>query len=363
MSSEYSVEPYSAEHRGAVLGLHRRLMPRRQGDNERYFAWKYEENPYLDTPHMALVFSGSKLVAMRGLYGTRWIDPSGGAETIPAAEDLFVDEQHRNRGLFLMIDKELRRIALELDSGSIVSLSGAPATQRLQTVAGWVEVQSLHRVYRAASRPLYPLRSRPLLRRAAGRARRVRSRLGFGLVERPSEGDADRVLDGLANTSSSVQVSSEPDLSSMVALSAAPSSSLRQERSEAFYRWRLQNPDRRYRFVYWRDPVCLGFLVLALLPRDPQRVKIVASGAETADVMLELLGALSAARRASYELLPKMVPDAVGHELTQLGFHPAGDDRREQQLTLFAKSTSRDLPAVAKRDEPWHVDLIDTMRG
>lgn len=361
MSGEYSVVPYSIEHRRAVLDLHRQLMPRRRGQNERYFAWKYEENPYLPTPTIALVFHGSDLVAMRGLYGTRWVDPERGPTTVPAAEDLIVDERHRDRGLFLLIDKELRRLATELGCGSIISLSGTPTTQRLQAVAGWEKVRDLDRVYRIATRPLYPVRNQEVVRKLIGRSSRLRSRAGVGFRQRPSDAIVDRALDGVAAVSKFVEVSGEPDIASSAALSTAPTNACRPERTEEFYRWRLQNPDRRYRFVSWNDPACRGFAVLAFVPQDHQRVMIVDGGAATVDIMVEILGALTGAPRLTYELMPTALPDEVRGDLAALGFVPAGEDLRERPTALYARETSSDLASLPTGATPWQVNLIDTM--
>ena len=361
MSGEYSVVPYSIDHRQAVVDLHKQLMPRRRGENERYFSWKYEENPYLPTPNMALVFSRSQLVAMRGLCGTRWVIPSRGPTTIPAAEDLIIDRRHRNRGLFLIIDKELRRLAADLGHPSIISLSGNPTTQRLQAIGGWKQIRTLDRAYREATQSRYPLRKGPTVRKVVSRTWRVARRVGVGFRQRPSDAVADGVLDGVVGASASVEVRSEPDIPSMVALSATPMNACFQERTEEFYRWRLQNPDRRYRFVYWRDPGCRGFVVLALTPHNHQRVKIVDSGAASIEIMVELLGALIKAQRPTYELLPAALPDEVLGVLEQMGFSADAEHVLGRPAAFFERATSKNLPSIAAGNPLWDVDMIDTM--
>lgn len=356
MSDEYSVVSYRGEHREDVLRLHRHLMPRKSGANERYFSWKYEQNPYLATPNMALVFSGPELVAMRGLCGTRWVDPKLGPTTVPSAEDLFVAEEHRNRGLFLMIDKELRRIASAQGFGSIISSSGTPTTQQLQAVAGWEKVVDFDRRFRRTARRGGTGSLSAGWRRLAGRW----TRRGAGhFPERPTSATMDRLLSGV--TASEVVVSAEPDIATMVELSSDHAEACHQERSAEFYSWRLANPDRRYRFVSWRDPTTRGFVVLAMVPRDHQRLKIVDSGGTESGVVLELVKALTAASDPTYEVLPAALPAVVAHELPRLGFDAAGLGRPAQPAALYVRATSSRLPTLTGPDVRWHVDLIDTM--
>ena len=156
-TEEYTVRPYDPTDRAAVIELHKEFMHRNDAYNERYLAWKYEQNPYLRQPLLALVHTGSELVAMRGLYGTKWIDPDGKDHMIPAADDLMIDPAHRNRGLFLLIDKELKRIANKSGFSSIISMTGTTQTRKLQEVTGWHRVMNFETVTSVWKHPTHSL--------------------------------------------------------------------------------------------------------------------------------------------------------------------------------------------------------------
>jgi hypothetical protein len=352
MSDEYRVVPYARAHRSAVLDLHGQLLPRSRRLTERYFSWKYEQNPYLPEPTMALVFSGTDLVAMRGLIGTRWVTPADHAITIPAAEDLIIEESHRDRALFLVIDRELARIAAEMGYPSIVSLSASPTTQKLQKVTGWTRVAGFERAVRRSQNLSNPVADQQLMEKVRGKAGMIGRRVGLHLPDRV----VDRLLAGI--TDAHIEVATKPDIRTLVTLSTPQSGTFHQEHSEHFYRWRLRNPDRRYRFVTWHDGTTRGFLVLALLP--PRRVWVVDAGADDPEILGELLRALGRAERPQFTLLPDALPPAVRGAVEDLGFAPIPKGEERRSIALYERVTSRGAASPAP-DVPWHAQLLDTM--
>ena len=351
--ADYSVTPYSIEHRPAVLKLHRQVLSRALGRRASYIAWKYEENPYLSGPLMALVFYESQLVAMRGLYGSRWNIPSSGRVTIPAADDLVVDKEHRNRGLFLLLDRELASMANESGFSSILSLSAGVTTQRLQSITGWKRLHRLDLARRESTAPLSRRSSTTL-----GKAQEAVYRTGMAVAPLWLwETEMDRVLEGITSASEHVRIDREPNVSAMVALSGQSANTCRSERGELFHAWRWRDPIRRYRFVYWEDPEIRGFLVLGHLP-GTRDIKIVDSGAETPEILLSLLLAAVSAPRPSYEMNSTALPSVVREKLPYLGFHVESKDGPGQPA-VFERATSDEMPTISAAGCTLEVDLVD----
>ena len=354
VSADYVATSYSSENRAAVLRLHRQVLYRPSDLSARYLAWKYEDNPYIPEPTLALVFQGSDLVAMRGLCGTGWAGSDGTIMSVPAAEDLVVDQTHRGRGLFLMLDKQLARMAEEAGYPTLLSLSAGPETQQLQTLTGWSHVASLGRARRPAAVPTRRVLGNPLVRKIIGRGRRMARNVGLGYTRLASNSLIDRTLEGIGQSKPAVTVSAVADLDAFVELSANQAHRHRPERTKEFYEWRLANPDRRYRFVYWGHPEPSGFAILCWRPSE-EVVSIVDSRAQDPEVHLALLSELFRAPRASYELLPSALPDSVRAGLDINSWD--GNVRPGRDVEVYVKQISRlDQPRPS-----WPVDLIDTM--
>lgn len=337
--SEYRFEPYEARHRPSVRRLlHQLLAGRTDEVLDRYLTWKFEENPWIRQPLIALVFAGSDLVGMRALMGTRWSDGAGLNMTLPAAEDLVIDSRHRQRGLFLTIDKALSRMARDQGFASIISCSARnETTQALQSATGWQHLDTLHATIRSPSQPPGPIGSSELVRRIIGRLARLTQR-------RPR-------VESLVSSRSwpgELALVTEPDAEAMAALAQRPAHDLQPRRDAEFYRWRLANPDRHYEYLEWRDTELRGFLVLSRLAPPSRQVRVVDSGAESHEVLGEMIGAVTAAPRLSLAMATHRLPA----QSQQLGF----SERPQEFVRIFVKQVdAQPLPHVGS------FDLLDSM--
>jgi hypothetical protein len=132
-----------------------------------------------------------------------------------------------------------------------------------------------------------------------------------------------------------------------------------QERSEDFYRWRFDNPDRTYGFITWSDDRLRGFLAVALMPHDPQRVKIVDVGFDDPEVLIEMIAALATSPFTDIEVMISTVSTISSDELSSMGFVDARMHGLTQTRTFLARGTTRRQSSVPQRN--WDYDLIDTM--
>jgi len=342
MSDEYSVTRYSPEHRSSVISLWGRVFHQRPEASARYLAWKYEANPYIADPLMALVFLGDELVAMRGMVGTCWSDRAGKTTILPAAEDLAVDKNHRGRGLFLKVDKKLVQLARDSGYSALLSLSAAAKTRQLQTMTGWRHHASMEIRRPTSAQPFARFRS--LTREIAVR-----------LIPRlPSERSISRLLEGFDPTRLMVSESlSGEDLVKISGFRRIAG----HDRSSAFYGWRLANPSRRYRVVFLgKEPS--AFVVLGWRPSRPRQPSVVDSGAKHPDLLIELLATLVQSSDTDYDIMPTALPTPAQGVLGSLGW--------AQEETGAANSVEVFIKSVTRGQEPstrlGRIDLIDTMR-
>jgi len=338
MVSEYRFEPYEPRHRQAVRSLLRQLLIGRTDDTlDRYLAWKFEENPWMPQPLMALVFAGPDLVGMRALVGTRWRDAEGVSLTLPAAEDLVIDAHHRDRGLFMTIDRELGRLARDRGYTSLLSSSARnDTTQALQLATGWEHTDTLQAFMHPPTRPPGAIRSSEMVRKIIGRSARLARR-------------APRIasLVDSHRWPAELELVDEPDPVGMAALAVSPQD-FGPLRDAEFYRWRLENPDRHYEYLEWRDTELRGFLVLSRLPPPSRQVRVVDSGAAGVDVLEAMIGAITASPTLSLAMATHRLPA----EPARLGF----GGRPQDFVKVFVKPlTTQPLPQLSR------IDLLDTM--
>ena len=79
--------------------MQRRLWSSDAAANERFFAWRYEDNPFASDPLIYVALKDGEAVATRALCGSRW-EERGREWTWYFADDLVVLPGHENHGLF-----------------------------------------------------------------------------------------------------------------------------------------------------------------------------------------------------------------------------------------------------------------------
>jgi hypothetical protein len=355
----YETVRYRPELRAAVVRL--AALTRAEELAARYVHWKYESNPYIETPLIYLVTHGDEVVGMRGAYGAKWeVGNRGDALIVPCFGDLVIAPGHRNRGLVT----EIMKLALldlcdrgypyafSLSSGSITFLSSRAMGWR--GVAARQPLTRLSRTHAAQEGLRRQIRRRPVLLRAARRARALvpgrtspptpsatgapvasdgpdtRDRV-FTAFDRNSRGPTDVPL--------SASRSPRPhDMASLV--SRLPSDGrLRHDRSETYFAWRFQDPRSGYRFLYWDDGGLRGYLVLGARTGRRENAAIVDWDAEDMDVRMRLLdAALEWGKFRSIQTWAGGIPSTVREQLAVRRFHEEGS-ARSWDTAILARPT------------------------
>jgi len=371
---DYTVVPYRADLEKAAASLHANLIHRSPGFSRSYLRWKYRENPFIPSPLVFLVLRGQEVVGMRGMFGTAWtLDAGGEPVVLPHADDLVVRTDHRNRGLFVLLHRTLVAAARDHGYRALLSLSGGDVTQNLQLAAGWKALGTLKRIYRMPGirgRRPWDLSGALLSRLPGGyRISRLRRRLGFGPRFLPSDQALDQVLNRMTSTGNPhILLSATPDHGAMAALAEFHGGDrVRSVRSEPFFRWRLSNPDRRYRCLCWRDSRLRGYMVLAWIWRDPERVIIADYAVEEESVLGDLLDGLARSESTEYWLMSSTLPDAHLAMFRHAGFvaDPGFTMDQRRRFLFFPLSGGRSLASGEAPPRPypghWHVSYLDSM--
>jgi len=331
MDSAYEMVCYKPELKGQVIELQRHLWSPGVELNAAYFAWKYERNPYIQTPLIYIAMQNGKAVGMRGFFGTKWeggIPPE--KSIVPYADDLVIAPEHRNRGL---IPKIMVPALADLGRRGYLytfNLSAGPMTLITSLGGGWRNVGSM--------RPMRQQSWRVTLRR--GRDRLVKGlsapSLENGeitsqqsLKRRWSLTDIDMGSAGRKFADASrIRLEAAPRSAGMAELVERISSDgrIRHVRDREYFDWRFQNPLSRYRFLFWEETRLEGYLVLQEYTSayaNEEVVNIVDWEASSAAIQARLLQAakiLTAHRRliiwsASLSAPTREVLDSKGFKL------------------------------------------------
>jgi GNAT superfamily N-acetyltransferase len=267
MAPSYEIIRYRPELKRQVVELQTHLWSPSLALNTSYFQWKYEQNPYIKEPLIYLAMHCGEAIGMRGFFGVQW---EGGVPTRQFtnlyADDMVIAPEHRHCGLmskimtFAFDDLENRGYDY------VFNLSAGSVTLRSSLSMGWRSAGWAHpmrwRSWRTAvrNRVLGRMRSLPLLSRKLDRlpSRRT-ARSGSSL----GDFDLDR-MNRLFERTSAISVHTTPNCAAMAELVSRVGNvgRIRHVRNSEYFNWRLQNPQSRYRFLFWQEDRLEGYLVL-----------------------------------------------------------------------------------------------------
>lgn len=296
MTTQFALVEYHPEFKEQIAVLQQHLWSADPVLNRAYFEWKYERNPYVSSPHVALGLHGDRLVAMRGLFGSSWEAGVGRPPVVLlCADDYVIAPDHRGSGLA----GELMRLAHEISDREgfdyLLSTSAGRMTALQSLAVGWRAAGAMEPVGLCAppgatgSWVGQLLRLVPAARRAGARLRSAsrREREIFAAID-----EAGSRRDG--STRGGIEVSTAPKPDAMVGLvdRLGYDGRIRHRRDVGYFAWRFRNPLREYRFLFLGGESLAGYLVLQrnVAPRsEPNRVRIVEWEATDRDGLRSLL--------------------------------------------------------------------------
>ena len=355
---QYRLERYRPELRSRLLDLHVHLWSTDRDTNDRYFRWKFEENPYLDDILIYVVMAGDQVVGAIGAYGVDWVDSTGAPFSSLCASDLTVLPQHRGLGLaqrvFLAMTDDLGARGYRHQ----MMTSAAPITHRITLRQGW-DLVTEHRFAHRRSQPTLPARF----------AARVKRRTGIGVPPGVIEA-IDRASSSRLRRPRAISIESAPrstEMAELCARAASPPGSVRHARDGRFLEWRFRSPLARYRFLYRHESRTLtAYLVIQQHVANLGRIALVDWAFVSAEQFAELV------RVAVEDAAPLPAVVALGGRseaersiLLRAGFVerkiPEGDPYRPG---LFVKRLAPAAPGGVGEPAPfgdmrWSYHLID----
>jgi GNAT superfamily N-acetyltransferase len=326
-ATEYRIEPFHPRHAEAVATLQRGLWSPRLNLCRAYLQWKYFENPYADAPLIRLAFHRDELVAMRGMYASRWEwGTAGVALTLPVAGDSMIRPDHRSRGLFRRLTEALLSDAAAVGYPAALNLSASPPTSLRSLRSGWTSVGPM------------PMWRRGGWRRAGGLVSALRPRRGTGVAEAldPEALAESRRRRGVTG--------------------------IRHACDAEFLAWRVRNPLFEYQAVRSIGEG-LGQLLLQRVPGSSRRTIVLWEADSEAGDRALLKGAL---RRAGTDSVGALVGPLTRDRtdlLAAYGFRfedRSGGSRRFEPALLAIRIPENDLPQGFEpfESENWDLQLL-----
>lgn len=327
------------------------------GANDRYFQWKYEQNPYLDQVLIYLAMAGDELVGMRGVFGASWIDPTGADARALCAGDLVIRPRDRNRFLPRRIMAAMADDLTGRGYRYLLGFSASRFTHLLSLRQGW----TLAVEHAQARRPPRPT---PFARVAA----RLR---GFGGGEPAPFAAFDRAAaakSGRRPAAITVEHASRAEeMSDLCARSRQRLDGFQPVRDERFFEWRFRNPAASSRFLFWREASALAaYLVLAQRPGDDARIRMVDWAFASREAMARLVGTAVELGRSSRILVwlggrsedERALFERAGFVVDPF---PEGERHRPGLLieSLRADHPSRQEETTARYHQAWRYHMVD----
>jgi GNAT superfamily N-acetyltransferase len=263
---EYQIKKYKAELKEEVISLTRLFWSEDSNLNRSYFEWKYERNPYTETPHLYMGLHQGKVVGMRGLLGARWeVDFSDNAAVILYAGDLIIHPNHRNKNLFSKIMQAAYDDAFEMGHDYVLNLTASPVNFVASMATGWRKTAPVQALIRPASQRLLKCG----VRRRLQRLRFLKRVSNSPLLDSKAELQPLSVLDDkdsefYRRLDSRIKIEKNPRPQAMADLINRRhyDGRIRHIRDVEYFNWRFQNPIMEHRFLYWDEGGLQGYLVL-----------------------------------------------------------------------------------------------------
>jgi GNAT superfamily N-acetyltransferase len=310
----YDIVHYRPEFRRQAVDVLQYLWGNHPERNQSYFKWKYEDNPYTNSPLGIVALCGDQVVGFRGYFAAGFSVPGrDDGITVLLPDDTCVHPDHRRRGLsVLMGNKAMKEYAQEyrIFFNTSCTKDSLPGYRRM----GFLPLTE--RAHLSRSSLLGFIRYAP-------RARR----------DRPFE--ASRVRFGRFGD---VLVSDRPrpqEMASLAAQQGREDGKLRLIQDENFFRWRLCNPRYKYVFCYLMDgDDAIGYVVLGM-SRCRRRGYVVDYASGDNQAIKEILAFTIKARTFDVlSIFSYCVDDGMWRILRDLGF-------RRNSLVRMAETALR----------------------
>ncbi len=146
--TELSFVKYSPVYKEAALELMGHLWSHlSKEDQKQLFEWRYEQNPYADSPHIYLAITGKAVVAFRAFVMQPFFHAKTGRLTTFTPADTIVHPKYRGKGLFKALNSFfLKDISNDLTGETFIfNLSSNEESTPVNIRQGWQATNGLKR--------------------------------------------------------------------------------------------------------------------------------------------------------------------------------------------------------------------------
>lgn len=342
---DYEVRAYRPADRAAFLSLYSEVFGEEK--SREWFAWKFEENPYIDHVPIIVATADGELVGARSFFALP-VDGGGGSDVALQPCDTMVHADHRRQGLFTRMTER----AIERYRDAYPFFFNFPNRLTLQgnLDLGWRVVSERATYYRIEdpASVAEARTNRTVVRFAADLAAPF-VRGYYRLRDRSSPSAADVP----------VEVHDRPPVADLAALyRRAVPESIHAVRDTRFYEWRFGNPDWEYTaYVAGGDDPSAALVVGTPTDDGPERTRLtdvvpLAAAPEPA-LAASLSRVLAEHADADLFVAPGQgVPTAL---LRSFGFHAD----RSPVLSLLANPTTHVVRSLTGEWDHEGLELVD----
>ena len=329
--SQYTFELYRPDLQRQVAELQKAFWGSSMKLNTAYLEWKYSRNPYSPEPLIFVAMHGSRLVGMRGIFGSCW-EVGNRPETInlPCTADTLIEPNFRGGGLYRELTEFMMAELRTRGYTHTLSLSATPANYVISVMGmGYRPVGSLGIMTRRSPAATTSSKLIQLVNRFkfSGTVQRVAMNARRALGINPFS-DLDRNAgNGSAAAGFPVTLAKKPRPEAMADLvrRLTKDERIRHVRDRSFFSWRFENPRASYRFLYGGSDHLDGYLVLQNT-KGKSPVNIVDWEASDPGVRAGLFrSALSWGQFPRIEIWNATLPAAEGELLRESGFSAIED--------------------------------------
>jgi hypothetical protein len=275
-SSRYEVISYRPELLPQIVTLMQHLWGRDFNSNHAYFKWKYEDNPYTDSPLGMVALCQGRVVGFRGYLATRFEAGENNRKlTFLSPGDTCIHPDHRRVGLSVSMGNQ----AMKEYAGTCRLLFNTSCTR--SSLPGYMRMGFFPltpKTYLTQSSILGLLKYIPTARKSIP--------LSFSGIR---FGKIDNIL---------VSRTPKPEaMSLLVAGQSESGSKIRILRDEDFFRWRFCSPLHKYIFYYaMKADQMTGYVVMGVSPNN-RRGYILDYAEKVNSVIGEILTSIIKARQ------------------------------------------------------------------
>lgn len=325
----YKIVRYDSIYNDQICELEKENWGSNSNLIKSYFQWKYFENPYSDSPKLYLALLEGKVIAVRGVYETKWqLGESAESFIALCSSDLVIHPKHRNKGLHPELMNFMKNDLYDLGYRYLFNFSANPINLISTLAIGWKSIGRIKIMEKQFQRKEFSaLISIKKLLKIIGINKVLRR--GINKVLSHGEKGNPYIYDIIyKNTKSKVpsriKIENHPRPEEMYSLvkKLIPKNKIILTRDVGFFSWRYKSPLSDYLFLYWYDNELKGYLVAQTrLYRGLNNFNIIELEAVNSVIKKELLRCLVILLEFSpITIWSNMLDDNCNKFLASIGF-------------------------------------------